>query len=355
MKRILVTKPKTQKKLPGSQNSIDEASLYHKMIEEVEDYAILLIDKDGIVLNWNKGAEKIKGYKAAEIIGKNFRLFYTEEDRKTKLPDKLLKIARTEGHAMQEGWRLRKDGTRFWGSISINSIIEKGNKIIGYTKVTRDLTEKKQNESIIRQAVLDVQEKERNEIAGLLHDSVGQMLVTGKIYIEQAKKSNQPDLCDKGVQNIIEALHEIRNLSHQLNPAAELQGGLDSSVNMLVNDLNVSKKTKFRHLKTGRPYRLKPEIEKNIYRIIQELCSNILKHAKAKNAAIKLYWKKQYLAFTISDDGIGFNPGNVKKGLGFHNTNYRVDMYYGTLTINSFPGKGTTVTVKIPDIMQKPG
>jgi len=93
---------------------------YHKMVEEVEDYAILLLDRDGRIMNWNKGAEKIKGYKEAEIIGRNFRIFYRPEDQIQQLPQKLIEQARSEGKAIHEGWRVRKDGTTFWGSVVLN-------------------------------------------------------------------------------------------------------------------------------------------------------------------------------------------------------------------------------------------
>jgi PAS domain S-box-containing protein len=117
--------------------------LHHKMIAEVQDYAIILLDKSGNILNWNKGAENIKGYKAEEILGRNFRLFYTNEDREKKLPETLLKEACDNGKATHEGWRVRKDGTRFWGSIVITALHNDEGNIIGYSKVTRDLTARK--------------------------------------------------------------------------------------------------------------------------------------------------------------------------------------------------------------------
>ena len=116
---------------------------YHKMVEQVEDYAILLLDKDGNILNWNKGAEKIKGYKDDEIIGRNFKVFYGEEDQKRRLPQKLLAHAIRYGKAMHEGWRIRKGETRFWGSVVITALRNDQNEVIGFTKVTRDLTERK--------------------------------------------------------------------------------------------------------------------------------------------------------------------------------------------------------------------
>ena len=119
---------------------------YLNIVEEVEDYAIILLDKFGNIKNWNKGAEKIKGYKEEEIIGKNFRLFYTEEDQNSQLPEKLIAQATENGKATNEGRRVRKNGTTFLGSITITALHDKNNNVTGFLKVTRDLTEKFEKE-----------------------------------------------------------------------------------------------------------------------------------------------------------------------------------------------------------------
>ncbi len=119
---------------------------YHKMVEEVEDYAIILLDENGIIQNWNKGAEKIKGYKEREIVGKSFKVFYLPQDREAGLPDQLINRARYQGKAVHEGWRMRKDGTRFWGSIVLTALHNDRQEVIGFSKVTRDLTERKLTE-----------------------------------------------------------------------------------------------------------------------------------------------------------------------------------------------------------------
>ena len=94
---------------------------FRGMVEEIEDYAIILLNKEGIIQNWNKGAAKIKGYTADEIVGKHFRNFYTPQDQATKLPERLLAEAAKNGRASHEGWRVRKDGTRFWAN-AVNDI-----------------------------------------------------------------------------------------------------------------------------------------------------------------------------------------------------------------------------------------
>src|SRR6185312_8275269 len=110
--------------------------LHKKMIQEIQDYAIILLDKDGTVLTWNAGAEKIKGYKAEEIIGQNFNMFYLPLDREEQLPQKLIALAIKEGSAKHIGKRLKKDGKTFWGSILITALHDDDDSVIGFTKLT---------------------------------------------------------------------------------------------------------------------------------------------------------------------------------------------------------------------------
>ncbi|HMJ45918.1 MAG TPA: CHASE3 domain-containing protein, partial [Ferruginibacter sp.] len=135
---------------------------YLLMAAEVEDYAILLLSKDGIIENWNKGAERIKGYKADEIIGKHFSTFYGEEEKKVNLPGRLLKEAVENGKALSEGWRVRKDGTRFWGSIVLTALHDNKGEVIGFSKVTRDLTERRAAEENIRKHAEELEKKNFN-------------------------------------------------------------------------------------------------------------------------------------------------------------------------------------------------
>jgi len=134
---------------------------YHKMVEEVEDYAILMLDADGHIVNWNKGAEKIKGYTENEIIGRHFSVFYTPEDQAAGLPDQLIRQAREYGKAVHEGWRVRKDGTTFWGSIVITALHGDDQEVIGFSKVTRDLTERKAWEDKLQQYARQLEEQNR--------------------------------------------------------------------------------------------------------------------------------------------------------------------------------------------------
>jgi PAS domain S-box-containing protein len=130
----------------------EDGGRYRRLVDAVTDYAIYMLDPTGVVTSWNAGAQRFKGYTPDEIIGHNFSRFYTEEDRKTDLPARALKIAATEGKFEAEGWRVRRDGTQFWAHVVIDPIRDPDGKLTGYAKVTRDLTERKRAEEVLRQS-----------------------------------------------------------------------------------------------------------------------------------------------------------------------------------------------------------
>jgi PAS domain S-box-containing protein len=131
-------------------NIANDDGRFRLLVDAVTDYAIYMLDPEGYVASWNPGAQRFKGYAADEIIGQHFSRFYTEEDLATRLPWRALETARTEGRFESEGWRVRKDGTRFWANVVIDPIRGQDGGILGYAKVTRDLTEKKLAEEELR-------------------------------------------------------------------------------------------------------------------------------------------------------------------------------------------------------------
>ena len=125
---------------------------YRLLIDSIADYAIYMLDPTGIVTSWNPGAERFKGYVAEEIIGQHFSRFYTEEDKAAGLPARALATAAKEGRFESEGWRMRKDGRRFWANVVIDPVRAPDGTIIGFAKVTRDLTERRATEEALRQS-----------------------------------------------------------------------------------------------------------------------------------------------------------------------------------------------------------
>ncbi|HEX3423224.1 MAG TPA: PAS domain S-box protein [Sphingomicrobium sp.] len=122
------------------------------LVQSIVDYAIYMLDPNGFVTSWNSGAERIKGYQTEEIVGKHFSTFYTEEDKKAGLPKKVLETARDEGKYEGEGWRVRKDGTRFWAGVVVDRINDETGKLVGFAKITRDLTEQKEAQHALLQS-----------------------------------------------------------------------------------------------------------------------------------------------------------------------------------------------------------
>ena len=136
----------------GFLKSLTDDGRYRLLIEAVTDYAIYMLDPAGIVTSWNPGAQRFKGYAPDEIIGQHFSKFYSEEDRKAGLPARALETARREGKFENEGWRIRKDGTRFWAYVVIDPIRTPSSEVIGFAKITRDLTERREAELALRQS-----------------------------------------------------------------------------------------------------------------------------------------------------------------------------------------------------------
>jgi len=144
---LILTSERLQESYKELQRSEDR---HYRMINEVQDYSIILLDKEGNIESWSAGAEKIKGYAASEILGKNFGIFYTPKDLDAQLPERLIQQAVTAGRATHEGWQLRKNGSVFWANVVITALHDESGEVVGFSKVTKDLTERKIAEDNLR-------------------------------------------------------------------------------------------------------------------------------------------------------------------------------------------------------------
>ncbi|CAB3917382.1 two-component system sensor histidine kinase NtrB [Achromobacter mucicolens] len=160
---------------PESVALLDEQYRYKLLVEAVLDYAIFLLDADGFVATWNAGAQRFKGYEASEIVGQHFSRFYTKEDRDLGIPQRALATASRDGRFEAEGWRVRKDGSRFWASVVIDPIRDRSGRLIGFAKVTRDITDKHRSQAELHATQLALYRAQRLEAlgrvtGGLAHD-----------------------------------------------------------------------------------------------------------------------------------------------------------------------------------------
>jgi len=161
---------------------------FRLLVQSVIDYAIYMLDTDGRVTSWNAGAERFKGYAEAEILGEHFSRFYTEEDRQTGIPRIALETARREGRFEAEGWRVRKDGSRFWASVIIDRVRDDDGQLIGFAKVTRDLTERRAIEGQLRQS--QKMEAVGQLTGGLAHDFNNLLTgISGSLEMMQVRMS----------------------------------------------------------------------------------------------------------------------------------------------------------------------
>jgi PAS domain S-box-containing protein len=148
--------------------ALESERRFRLLVQGVTDYAIYMLDPEGRVTNWNAGAARIKGYAEAEIVGSHFSRFYTQEDRDAGVPVRALETARREGRFEAEGWRVRKDGTRFWASVIIDAIRDESGELIGFAKVTRDLTERREAQLQLEQSREQLFQAQKMEAVGQL-------------------------------------------------------------------------------------------------------------------------------------------------------------------------------------------
>ena len=150
---------------------------FRLLVQSIVDYAIYMLDPKGFVTSWNAGAERIKGFQTGEIVGQHFSKFYTEEDRRAGMPEQVLETARREGKFEGEGWRVRKDGTRFWASVVVDRINDENGKLLGFAKITRDMTEKRR----AQQELLEAERRFRILVQGVTDYAIYMLDPEGRV------------------------------------------------------------------------------------------------------------------------------------------------------------------------------
>ncbi|HVZ52974.1 MAG TPA: PAS domain S-box protein [Pseudolabrys sp.] len=180
--------------------SLTDEGRYRLLIEAVTDYAIYMLDPEGIVTSWNPGAQRFKGYTAEEIIGQHFSRFYTEEDRRDGLPERALETARREGRFESEGWRVRKDGTRFRAYVVIDPIRRPDGGLVGFAKITRDITERWEAQQKLEETREILVQSQKMEALGQLTGGIAHdfnnllMIVLGSLELMRRRLPNDRKL-----------------------------------------------------------------------------------------------------------------------------------------------------------------
>ena len=161
----------------ASPDPLVDPLIYQILVEQVQDYALFVLDPAGRIMTWNVGARRIKGYAPEEIIGKHFSAFYTPDAVERGWPAEELRLATREGRFEDEGWRLRKDGSRFWANVIITALRDEHGKLLGFSKITRDVTDRKLHEEALRQA----EERFRLLVEGVVDYAIFMLDLEGRV------------------------------------------------------------------------------------------------------------------------------------------------------------------------------
>jgi PAS domain S-box-containing protein len=213
---------------------------FRMLVNGISDYAIYMLSPSGEVTNWNLGAERIKGYSAEDVVGSHFSRFYTPEDRAAGMPSRSLAIAASEGRFDTEGWRVRKDGSRFWANVVIDAIHDEDGQLVGFAKITRDVTEKREATEALQRANAALFQSQKLQAIGQLTGGVAHdfnnllsVLSSGLDVLSMNQGRADPSLLD----TMRRAVQRGSNLTQQLLAFARKQPlkPENSSVNMLVN------------------------------------------------------------------------------------------------------------------------
>lgn len=191
---------------PGSE-------LVTAIVEALDDYAIFMLDASGMVVTWNAGVQRIKGYRADEIVGRDFSVFFTDDDVREGKPLQLLKQAATDGRASDDGWRVRKDGSRFWASVVITALYDDRGEVRGYVKVTRDETDRRAAEQTARELE---RFRERDALGQDLSSAVINRIFNAGLIAEGLRTLSSDPVLHRHVDAVVEeldgAINELRSV-----------------------------------------------------------------------------------------------------------------------------------------------
>lgn len=366
---------------------------YKLLVDSVEDYAIFLLDPKGYIQTWNKGAELTKGYKADEIIGKHFSTFYVEQDIKAKKPERELELAKRHGRVEDEDWRVRKDGSHFWANVVITALFDDDKELVGFAKVTRNVTDRKRYEDEIRrtnivlkqqQHVLEALNTSKDEFVSLashqlrtpatiikqllgvlLQGYVGELSPEHYKVIQKAYASNERQLTivnsllkvaqlDAGKVVLKKTVTDIpRFISSITEEQAKMVLEREQSFHVDIKDAA--------HVETMLD-------QENVRMAIENIIDNASKYTPIGGSLyVTVDSYRDNLRIAIKDTGVGIANQDMDKlfrrfsrintelpnsisgsGLGLYWANKIIELHDGSIEVQSEVGQGSTFTILLP-------
>jgi PAS domain S-box-containing protein len=344
---------------------------FRLLVEGVQDYAIVLLDPAGRVASWNPGAERLLGYRAREIIGQHCSRFFTPHDIRRGKPEGALKLAMTDGRVEEEGWRVRKDDSRFQANVITTALRDEQGHVVGFAKITRDVTERKQAEKQLRDSgeqlralaayLQSIREEERTRIAREVHDELGQALTGLKMdlaWLEKKFSEASDPAAVRRLREKMKAMPElvdsiistVRKIATELRPGVLDDLGLEAAIEWQIQDFQSRTGIKCAFASNLKDIPLDRERATAVFRIFQETLTNIVRHAQATRVNIRLERRGSELVLEVQDDGRGMSGRDRSggKSLGLLGMRERAMMLDGVVRIVGRRGKGTTVGLHLP-------
>jgi len=375
------------------------------LIEGVREYAIFQLDPLGHIVSWNAGAERLKGYRTSEVLGKHFSVFYEPKDIQSGRPELNLGEAAQKGECEDEGWRIRKDGSRFWASVVIAALRDPDRNLRGFVKLTRDLTERRGREMVLKQAKEElelrveqraavlakvnhelreeigerlriegelrksveqlralaarlqvVREEERTLVAREIHDELGQVCTAIKMDLasigrKTTKRQTQlrAKVCS-AIQLVDEMIFTLRRIASELRPRTLDDLGLTAALECQAEEFESRTGICCNVDLPQEQLALDSERSTAIFRIFQESLTNVARHAQATRVEARLEMQPDQLILQVHDNGRGFDAEQAKarRSLGLVGMQERALLLNGEFKIEGVLGSGTTMTLRIP-------
>lgn len=375
------------------------------LIENVREYAVFQLDTRGHVVSWNAGAQRLKGYRAEEVLGKYISLFYDPNEARSGKPEYNLAKAARVGECKDEGWRVRKDGSRFWASVLITAVKDSSGNLRGFLKITRDTTDRRAREALLKEAKetlelraeqraailakvnLDlrqeinvrqraegdlrksleqlralaarlqlVREEERTLVAREMHDELGQACTAIKMDLaaigrKATKRQTQIRVrVDSALELVDMMIFTVRRIASELRPRTLDHLGLTAALEGQAQEFENHTGIRCIVALPQEQLALDSEHATAIFRIFQESLTNVARHAQATRVNARLEIHENQLILVVQDNGRGFDESqlSVRRSLGLVGMQERALLLNGEFKIEGVPGSGTKVTLRIP-------
>lgn len=349
----------TEKRATELQLALSEQK-FKSLVQNGSDI-IVIIDEQGTLKYCSQNITAILGLQPEQLIHQNVFTYIPEEDKPQVLFE-LTKVIQKDDTAIGVQHRflngegewvwLESKGMNLLDDPFIGGIVVNARDISDRIKLQQKLDQQlANNQNEITAAVIKTQENERSQLGQELHDNVNQVLTTIKLYNEMLLDGlgNKEDLLQRSVKHLQACINEIRSISKRLSAPTLGKISLNESIRELVDSINLTNRISIEYTMGNLDdLVISQDLHLAVYRIIQEHLNNILKHADATNAKVELKHSKQHLLLTMKDDGKGFEASKKRKGIGITNMISRAEHMKGKLKLESSPGKGCTLSVRLP-------